>query len=220
MKKVLFSMVCLVLLATTGLNAETDTAKRWSGFSLNELETSSNRVFDLLDADKNGSITLDEIDLLKEDSEEPLSEEELVLRQRRLNLIGSYFWTEEEIETFSIGDTNGDGSMNKQEYDNLESNVRTHVLELGLQSLDNDKNGSVEANEFGAHLTNFEEWDTNSDGTIDREEIAGITDRRLLAEIRRRWAEREDRGEEARERRAAERERRAAIEREQSEDDD
>lgn len=173
-------------------------------------------MFEQLDADENGSITLDEIDLFKEESEEPLNEEELVLRQRRLNLVNSYFWTEEEIDTFKVADTNGDGSMNRDEFDNLESSVRTHVLKLGIESLDTDKNGSVEAKEFSAHLENFDEWDSDGSGTIDRVEMGEIDDRRFLQDMRRRWA-----GAEERRRLIAERDRRArAIERRAAPEED
>lgn len=214
MTKLLISVVSLVLLTTASLHAQRSTSEEWPGFSLNQLETLSNGVFEQLDADENGSITLEEIDLLKDESEEPLSEEELVQRQRRLSLINSYFWTEQEIDTFKVGDTNGDGSMNRDEFDNLESSVRTRVLELGIESFDTDKNGGVEATEFSAHLQNFDEWDSDGNGTIGREELREIEDRRFLTDIRRRWAARgEDLSENARRRLAAavaERERRAA----------
>ncbi|MYF02075.1 MAG: hypothetical protein F4227_03630, partial [Gammaproteobacteria bacterium] len=133
MKKVLIFVVSLLLLATVALHAQRGSNDGWAGFTLNQLETMSSGVFELLDTDENGSITLDEIDLMKEDDEEPLNEEELSLRQRRMSLINSYFWTEQEINTFEIADTNGDGSMNRDEYDNLETSVRTHVLTLGIE---------------------------------------------------------------------------------------
>ena len=223
MKKALIFVVSLLLLTTVFLHAQRGSNDGWAGFTLNQLETMSSGVFALLDADENGSITLDEIDLVKEESEEPLSEEELALRQRRMSLINNYFWTEKEINTFEVADTNGDGSMNRDEYANLESSVRTHVLELGIESLDSDKNGSVEAKEFSSHLDSFDEWDSDGNGTIDRAEMGEISDRRFHTDIRRRWAARESLGEEElrrlvaqRERRAAERERRAT---EESEDD-
>lgn len=223
MKKVLIFVVSLLLLTTVVLHAQRVSNEGWAGFTLNQLETMSNGVFELLDTDENGSITLDEIDLMKEEDEEPLNEEELSLRQRRMSLINSYFWTEQEINTFEVADTNGDGSMNRDEYDNLESSVRTHVLALGIESLDTDENGSVEAIEFSSHLDSFDEWDSDGNGTIDRAEMGDISDRRFLSDIRRRWAARANLGEEGlrrlaaqRERRAAERERRAA---EESEDD-
>ena len=220
MKQALIIVVSLVLVPTATVHAEVDASDGWKGFNLNQLETLSNNVFKQLDADENGSITLDEVDLLKEDSDEPLTEDELGLRQRRLGLVNSYFWTEEEINSFEVGDANGDGSLDQDEFDNLESNVRTHVLELGLKSLDTDNNGSVESNEFSAHLDNFEEWDSDGNGTIDRLELAEISDRRFHTDIRRRWAARDRQAErdrlasqmELREKLKAERERRAAAE--------
>lgn len=221
MKQLLISLASVVLLTTATLHAQRGTSQEWLGFSLSQLETLSNGAFEQLDADGNGSITLEEIDLLKVESEDPLSEEELVQRQRRLSLVNSYFWTEQEVDTFKVGDTNGDGSMNRHEFDNLESSVRTHVLELGIESLDTDKNGGVEANEFSAHLENFDEWDSDGSGTIGREEMREIEDRRFHMDIRRRWAARDDSGEvelrrviAEQERRMAERLRRAAEDKE------
>lgn len=211
MKINLIFLTWLVLLATTMTShAQRASSESWGGFSLNQLENLSNGVFEQLDTDQNGSITLEEIDLLRTESVERLDEEELVLRQRRLSLINRYFWSAEEFDAFEVGDTNADGSMNRDEYDNLESNVRTHVLKLGLQSLDKDKNGSVETNEFSAHLDSFEEWDTDGNGIIDRTELREISNQRFLTDIRRRWTSRENLGEEELRRIVAERERRAA----------
>lgn len=204
MKQALIFMVSLVLLTVATLHAQRGTSGAWSGYSLDQLETLSNSVFEQLDTDENGSISLKEIDLLKEESDERLSEEELALRQRRLSLINSYFWTEEEFDTFKVADTNGDGSMNRDEFDNLESSVRSHVLELGIKALDTDRNGSVEVKEFSAHLESFDEWDSDGNGTLDRSEMGEISDRRLHTDVRRRWA-----GETERRRMIAERERQA-----------
>ncbi|MXW06551.1 MAG: hypothetical protein F4Z87_00115, partial [Gammaproteobacteria bacterium] len=200
MKKSVIFVVSLLLVTAATLQAQRSSSNSWAGYSLNQLETFSSSVFELLDSDKNGSITLDEIDLLKEEPEEPLSEEELALQRRRMNLISSYFWTEEEINTFEVADTNGDGSMDRAEYDNLESSVRTRILELGIESLDTDKNGSVEVKEFSAHLESFEEWDNDGNGTIDRAEMREISDRRFHTDIRSRWSAGDDLGGEARRR--------------------
>ena len=209
MKKALLFVISFLLLTSVSLLAQRSSSNSWAGYSLNQLETFSSSVFDLLDSDKNGSITLDEIDLMKEDSDEELSEEELVLRRRRTNLISSYFWTEEEINTFEVADTNGDGSLDRDEYDNLESSVRTRVLELGIESLDTDQNGSVEAKEFSAHLESFDEWDNDGNGTIDRAEMREIADRRFHTDIRSRWAVGDSLGGEERRRLVLDRELRA-----------
>ncbi len=187
MKKALIFLISFLLLTSLSLQAQRGSSGSWTGYSLNQLETYSSNVFELLDSDKNGSITLDEIDLTIEETDQELSEEELVLRRRRMNLISSYFWTEEEINTFEVADTNGDGSLDRDEYDNLESSVRTRVLELGIESLDTDKNGSVEAKEFSAHLESFDEWDNDGNGSIDRAEMREISNRRFHTDIRSRW---------------------------------
>ncbi len=209
MKKALIFVISVLLLTSFSLQAQRASSSSWTGYSLNQLETFSSSVFELLDSDKNGSITLDEIDLLNEESDEEMSEEELVLQRRRMNLISSYFWTEEEINTFEVADTNGDGSLNREEYNNLEASVRTHILELGIESLDTDKNGSVEANEFSAHLENFDEWDNDGNGTLDRAEMREVSDRRFHTDIRSRWTVGDNRGGEERRRIVLERELRA-----------
>ena len=198
MKKALIIVISFLLLSSVSLQAQRSSSNSWAGYSLNQLETFSSTVFDLLDSDKNGSITLDEIDLLNEESDEELSEEELGLQRRRMNLISSYFWTEEEINTFEVADTNGDSTLDRDEYDNLEASVRTRVLELGIESLDTDKNGSVEATEFSAHLESFEEWDNDGNGSIDRAEMREISDRRFHTDIRSRWTVGDGGGEERR----------------------
>ena len=136
--------------------------------------------------DENGSITLDEIDLLRDDSDEPLSRDELASRIHRLGLINHYFRTDEEINRFEVGDANGDMSMTREEFDNLRTNVRTHRLKLGLQELDTNKNGNVEADEFAAHLEEFEDWDSDGDGALNRKEMAEIPEfHRIWVELNR-----------------------------------
>lgn len=202
-------LISLVLVGTTSLLAQPIASESSPEFTFNQLESSINNVFVLIDADENGSITLEEIDLLREDSNEPLSLEELALRRRRLGLINHYFWTDEEINRFEIGDSNSDGSLTREEFDNLSANIRTRRLELGLQELDSNKNGSVETNEFTAHIAKFEEWDSDGDGSLNRREIAGIEDRRVQVELHRPVFER--RLEEVMKYLAAERAQRAAV---------
>ena len=169
-----FAFSTVIFLSTNVLNAQETSNENSPEFTLNQLETAINNVFEILDADENGSITLDEIDLLRDDSDDPLSRDELASRIRRLGLINHYFRTDEEINRFEVGDTNGDRSMTREEYDNLRTNIRTHRLKLGLQELDTNKNGNVEADEFAAHLEEFEDWDSDGDGALNRKEMAGI----------------------------------------------
>lgn len=185
MKNLLVILISLVFVGITSIQAQRIASESSPEFTFNQLESSINGVFELIDADENGSITLEEIDLLREDSTEPLSLEELALRSRRLGLINHYFWTDKEINRFEIGDSNSDGSLTREEFDNLSANLRTRRLELGLQELDSNKNGNVEANEFTAHIAKFEEWDSDGDGSLNRREIAGIEDQRVQIELHR-----------------------------------
>ncbi|MXW06857.1 MAG: hypothetical protein F4X56_09675 [Gammaproteobacteria bacterium] len=181
----------LIFLSTNVLLAQQTSDEQSPEFTLNQLETAINNVFEMLDADENRSITIDEIDLLREESDESLNRDELISRSRRLGLIGHYFGTDEEIDRFEVGDTNGDGSMTQEEFDNLPANIRTHRLKLGMQALDTNKNGNVEADEFAAHLGDFDEWDSDGDGTLSRKEIAEISEfHRIQVELYRPMFER------------------------------
>ena len=186
MNRVQVCVTSLVLLGTATIHAQRADSEESPEFTLNQLETSIQRVFEMIDADENGSITLEEIDLLREDSDEPLTRDELVSRSRRLGLINHYFRTDEEINRFEVGDANRDRSMTREEFENLRSNIRTHRLKLGLQVLDSNKNGNVEAEEFAAHLEAFDEWDSDGDGALNRKEMSDIPElHRIQIELNR-----------------------------------
>lgn len=181
----------LVLLSTSVIHAQQKSNEESPEFTLNQLETATNSVFELLDVNENGSITLDEIDLSIEASDEPLSRDELASRIRRSGLISHYFATDDEIDRFEVGDINRDGSMTREEFGDLPANVRTHKLKLGLQALDSDQNGNVEADEFASHLGDFDEWDSDGDGSLNRKEMAVIPEfHRIQIELHRSTFER------------------------------
>lgn len=186
MKHAFIALISSLLLITATVLGQYDSNETASGFSLNQLESLNTDAFEMLDDDENGSITLDEIDLLKEDTDASLREKLMSSNfQLRLGLIQYYFWSDEEFSKFEVGDINNDGSLNRDEFESLQSNVRTHVFKLGLNSLDTDKNGSVEANEFAAHLASFEEWDKDSDGLLDRNEVSEIAEHHVQIELHR-----------------------------------
>ena len=186
MKQVLVALITFVPLMTTNVLGQDDFNETAPGFSLSHLESLNTSAFEILDADDNGSITLDELDLAKEHADASLLEKLTFPNYRlRLGLIQHYFWSDEEFSNFEVGDINNDGSLNRDEFESLQSNVRTHVLKLGLKSLDKDKNGSVEANEFAVHLASFEEWDKDGDGLLDRNEVSEITEHHVQIELHR-----------------------------------
>lgn len=210
-----FVVLVLLVLLTLTSHAQRIDSESAPEFTLNQLEMSIQTVFEMIDADENGSITLEEIDLLREDSDEPLTRDELVSRSRRVGLINHYFRTDEEINRFEVGDTNSDGSMTREEFDDLRANIRTHRLKLGLQALDSNKNGNVESDEFSAHLGEFDEWDSDGDGALNRKEMADIPEfHRIQSELYRPVFTL--RAEAETDYYIAERERRAASEQDQS----
>ncbi|MYD45022.1 MAG: hypothetical protein F4W92_01535 [Gammaproteobacteria bacterium] len=186
MKLAPFVVSTLVFLTTVVIHSQQISEEESPEYTLNQLETAINNVFEMLDADENGSITLDEIDLSREGSDEPLNRDELAPRIRKLGLINHYFRTDQEVNTFEVGDTNGNRSLTRREFDELGTNLRTHRLKLGLQALDSNKNGNVEANEFAAHLEEFDEWDSDGDGALNRKEMAEIPEfHRIQIELHR-----------------------------------
>ena len=151
----------------------TSSSQSWQGFNIKDIRESSDEAFDLLDANDNGRITLDEIDI----DFENLSEEEARNMRRRVNLAHARFmkW-DAEIDRFDIADTNKDAVLDREERENEDKSVRTHLLQLGLDELDTDKNGSIDRQEFGAHLADIETMDEDGNGYLTREELANAED--------------------------------------------
>lgn len=160
---------------------------RWQEPSITDIRERSTESFKLLDEDENGSITLEEIDLasLSEEETEELSNEELRARRQRSSLASSMFlrWTD-EMDAFEISDTNGDGFMTKEEFENRRAVIRTHMLKEGIAIYDTDRNGSVELTEFNANLTDLEDIDTDGNGTLSRAELSKVDDSELIRSVR------------------------------------
>lgn len=186
---------CLAVVGTV-LMAATASAQSSSGFRSNwrwqeptitDIRDQSTETFKLLDEDDNGSITLEEIDLasLSEEETAELSNEELRARRQRSSLASSMFlrWTE-DMDAFEISDTNGDGFMTREEFENRRATLRTHMLEEGIAIYDTDKNGSVELTEFSAKLADLEDIDIDGSGTLSRAELSKVDDNEVIRSIR------------------------------------
>lgn len=159
----------------------------WALADIDEVREAAKETFKLLDANNNGSVTIDEIDILEEliEGEESLPAEDLAELRQRLNIVSRTFMQlEEEIDHFEIADTDHDGTLSESEFDLQEASIRTHILQLNLDSFDKDKNGGIEESEFTAHLDDVEDLDTDGDGSLSRAELRGIENQRLLQEIR------------------------------------
>lgn len=183
-------------IAGTVLIAATATAQSSSGYrgnwqwqepSISDIRDRSTETFKLLDEDENGSITLDEIDLasLSEEETAELSNEELRARRQRSSLASSMFlrWNE-DMDAFDISDTNSDGFMTREEFENRRATLRTHMLEEGIAIYDTDRNGSVELTEFNAKLTDLEDIDTDGSGTLSRAELSKVDDNEVIRSVR------------------------------------
>ncbi|MXZ56244.1 MAG: hypothetical protein F4Z14_08760 [Gammaproteobacteria bacterium] len=194
----IFSITTLILASITLMAQErerpaaarslsADGLSTWALADIDEVREAAKETFKLLDANNNGSVTLDEIDILEEliDGEESLPAEDLAELRQRLNIVSRTFMhLEEEIDHFEIADTDHDGTLSESEFDLQEASIRTHILQLNLDSFDKDKNGGIEETEFTAHLDDVEDLDTDGDGTLSRAELRGIENQRLLQDIR------------------------------------
>lgn len=186
------AVVGMVLLAGTVYAQSSSGSRsswRWQSQepSITDIRDRSTEIFEVLDANENGSISLDEIDLanLTEEETAELSNEELRLRRQRSQLASSMFlrWSE-DMDAFAISDTNGDGFMTREEYENRRAVLRTHMLEEGIATYDKDRNGSVELLEFNANLTDLEEVDKDGSGTLSRSELSKVDNHELMRSVR------------------------------------
>lgn len=186
------AVVGILLLAGT-IYAQSSSGSRggwrweWQEPSISDIRDRSTEIFEILDADANGSINIDEIDLtnLSEEETAELSNEELRVRRHRSSLASSMFlrWND-DMDAFDISDSNGDGFMTREEFENRRVTLRTRMLEEGIASYDKDKNGSVELLEFNANLASLEDIDKDGSGTLSRSELSKVDNRELMRSVR------------------------------------
>ena len=156
-----------------------------SGAQIQELRDRSTEVFELLDENDSGSITLDEIDLSQFETDmATMNPAELQQNRQRINAIQSKFmyWSE-EIDEFEVVDTNSDGYWSEEEYEARRENLNLHRLELGLKQFDTDENGAVELHEFNSHLDELEVLDEDGDGTVSREEAFKSKNSQVITDV-------------------------------------
>lgn len=193
----ILTIFAIVILALTGIGASADEPSKkgmeildsmgWfkSGAQIQELRDSSTTVFELLDENDSGSITLDEIDLTQFETDmAKMNPAELQQNRKRINAIRSKFmnWSE-EIDEFEVVDTNSDGYWSEDEYEARTENLNLHRLELGIQQWDTDENGAVELHEFNKHLDELEMLDEDGDGTVSREEAFKSKDAQVISDV-------------------------------------
>lgn len=187
----------IAVLALAGIGASADESSKeglefldqlgWfkSGAQIQELRESSNKVFELLDENDSGSITLDEIDLAQFQTDmEKMNPAELQQNRQRISAIRSKFmnWSE-EIDEFEVVDTNSDGFWSEEEYEARTDNLNLHRLELGIKQFDTDENGAVELHEFNSHLDELEMLDEDGDGTVSREEAFKSKNKHVITDV-------------------------------------
>lgn len=187
----------IAVLAFAGIGASADESSKeglefldqlgWfkSGAQIQELRDSTTEVFELLDENDSGSITLDEIDLAQFETDmAKMDAAELQKNRQRINAIRNKFmnWTE-EIDEFEVVDTNSDGYWSEEEYEVRNENLNLHRLELGIKQWDTDENGAVELHEFNSHLDELEMLDEDGDGTVSREEAFKSKNKHVITDV-------------------------------------
>ena len=156
-----------------------------SSAPIQELRDNSTKVFELLDENDSGSITLDEIELTQFETDmAKMNPAELQQNRKRINAIRNKFmnWSE-EIDEFEVVDTNSDGYWSEEEYEARSENLNLHRLELGIKQWDTDENGAVELHEFNSHLDELEMFDEDGDGTVSRAEAFKSKDSQVISDV-------------------------------------
>ncbi|MXZ44273.1 MAG: hypothetical protein F4Z01_04740 [Gammaproteobacteria bacterium] len=156
-----------------------------SGASIQDLRERSTNSFELLDENKSGSITFEEIDLVQSDTElEQMKPEELREYRQRTTVIHSKFmnWSV-EFEEFEVVDTNDDGVWTKEEHEVRHEILQSHRLKLGFEEWDADENDAIELHEFNSHLDELEMLDENADGTVSHKEAFKSENDQVISDV-------------------------------------
>lgn len=156
-----------------------------SGVPIQDLREHSTQLFQLLDENQSGSITLDEVDLAQPETElEQMSPVELRQYRQRNSVIQNKLmsWSVEFSE-FEVVDTNNDGVWTQQEYELRQEKLHRHRLELGFQEWDSDGNQAIELNEFNSHLDELELLDENADGTVSHKEAFKSKNDKVISDV-------------------------------------
>ncbi len=92
------------------------------GVDISDLRERSTKVFERLDENHSGSITLDEIDVSLTDEElaQMVPQELRLWDRRRIEIFKKFFREDPEVNEFKIADKDNDGVLNKEEYDTHE----------------------------------------------------------------------------------------------------
>lgn len=151
---------------STSSNSQASKEKGSSdGISIDRIRKSSSAIFDLLDGDGNGEVTIEE--LLQ--PSEKLSRNQAMRRSNAIRV--GFPPTNARIDVFEASDTNGDGALSKTEFEERARSVRARSLELAFHSIDADENGRVDLSEFNSRVDRLAEWDKNEDGILGRSEV-------------------------------------------------
>lgn len=155
--------------ATNPQESENSTDKketaRVRGLSIDKINQESTAIFEYLDGDDSGTITVEEL----WNSPADLGRREA---SRRMSAIRIGFPpVEAQVDVFDVSDTDGDGVLSKHEYEQRADSVRKHKLELAFKNIDSNVDGNVDLSEFNERADKLAEWDENEDGILGRTEV-------------------------------------------------
>ncbi len=139
-------------------------ASQTPGISIERVRQNSTRLFNFLNVQEDTALTIGELTMRTGDTRQ-------FDRRRAAALPRAFpFGNPNDIDEFEVSDTDGNGTLSKEEFDQRARSVRMHMLQAAFDKIDADSDGRVELEEFNARVDKLAKLDKNGDGMIGRTE--------------------------------------------------
>lgn len=135
---------------------------------LQEVEKQVQEQFDQFDANGDGTISLEELQV---DSPEIKRHMRKLAAAARGRNVRERRQQAHEVE-FETLDQDGDGTISNEEYENRDLIMRQERMERLFAALDTDEDGAITINEFPGRHTFLQTLDKDGDGTVSKTEMA------------------------------------------------